>query len=49
MEYVIAIIINIVLFLILNIWLLWLWALLFSVVIVWGGFIFIYGDVNIFD
>lgn len=49
MEFIIAIVLNIILFAILNIWLLWLWALAISVVVVWGGFIIITGDTNIFD
>lgn len=49
MEYAIAIVFNIILFAVLNIWLLWFWALLFSIVITWGGFVIIFGDVNIFD
>ena len=41
---------NFLLFLLLNIWLLWAWALLISIVVVWGGFLIIdSSDGNIFD
>ena len=34
-----------VLFIVLNIWLQWLWALLIAIVIIWGGFLIIDGDI----
>lgn len=49
MQFVWLTLLNAILFAVLNIWLLWVWALLISVVIVWGGFLIIHGDVNIFD
>jgi hypothetical protein len=48
-EFWACVVINVILFMILNIWLLWGWALLISIVLVWGGFLIISGDVNIFD
>jgi hypothetical protein len=48
-EFWACVIINAILFAILNIWLLWGWALLISIVLVWGGFLIIDGDFNIFD
>lgn len=45
MEVLIAIILNIILFAILNIWLVAFWALVISVVFVWGGFLIIEGDI----
>lgn len=49
MEFLIALILNIILFVVLNIWLLAIWALIISVVLVWGGFLVVVGDVDIFD
>lgn len=49
MEILILLVLNAVLFAILNIWLLWVWALLISVVVIWGGFLWINSDTNIFD
>ena len=34
-----------ILFVVLNIWLQWLWALLIAIVIIWGGFLIIDGDI----
>lgn len=48
-EFWAGVIINVVLFAILNIWLLWGWALLISIVLVWVGFVVIYTDGDIFD
>lgn len=48
-EFWACVIINVILFAVLNIWLLWGWALLISIVLVWGGFLIINGDINIFD
>jgi hypothetical protein len=48
-EFWFCIFLTLVLFGILNIWLLWGWALLIAIVVVWGGFLIIHGDVNIFD
>lgn len=45
MEFFWLIVINVILFAVLNIWLLWGWALLISIVVVWGGFLIIEGNI----
>jgi hypothetical protein len=48
-EFWACVVVNVILFVILNIWLVWMWALAISVVAVWGGFLIINGDTDIFD
>lgn len=48
-EFWACVVINVILFAILNIWLLWGWALLFAILAVWGGFVIVVSDGNFFD
>lgn len=43
-EFLAALALNVLLFLLLNIWLLWGWALLIATLVVWGTFFFLEGD-----
>jgi type IV secretory pathway VirB3-like protein len=48
-EFWACIVLNVIIFAILNIWLLWFWALMISVAVIWGGFIVIDSDASMFD
>jgi hypothetical protein len=48
-EFWACVTLNLILFAILNIWLLWGWSLLIATCLIWGGFIIIDSDIDIFD